>query len=91
LISEGDLGELKAIISSLNPIAKVIISCFSKVESSQILNTGLFDYEKAESSAGWIQELKNRKNGILHQPETEEYGIASFVFRDKRLFHPERF
>jgi G3E family GTPase len=91
LVSERDLGELKAIISSLNPVAKIIDSSFSKVESSQILNTGLFDYEKAESSAGWIQELDNRKKGIAHQPETEEYGISSFVFQDKRPFHPERF
>ena len=91
LVSERDLGELKAIITALNPVAKVIDSSFSKVESSQILNTGLFDYEKAESSAGWIQELDNRKNGIVHQSETEEYGIASFVFRNKKPFHPERF
>jgi G3E family GTPase len=91
LVSERDLGELKAIIKSLNPVAKVIDSSFSKIESSQILNTGLFDYEKAESSAGWIQELDNRKKGIAHQPETEEYGISSFVFRNKKPFHPERF
>ncbi len=91
LVSEYDLGELKAIISSLNPVAKIVDSLFSKVNPAQILNTGLFDYEKAESSAGWIQELDNRKNGIAHQSETEEYGISSFVFRDKRPFHPERF
>ncbi len=91
LVSKRDLGELKAIIASLNPVAKIIDSSFSKVKPSQILNTGLFDYEKAESSAGWIQELDNRKKGIAHQPETEEYGISSFVFRDKRPFHPERF
>lgn len=91
LVSERDLGELKAIIGSLNPVAKILDSSFSKVNPLQILNTGLFDYEKAESSAGWIQELDNRKKGIGHQPETEEYGISSFVFRDKRPFHPERF
>lgn len=91
LVSPYQLGELKAIIKSLNPIAKIIESSFGKVPTSQILNTGLFDYEKAESSAGWIQELENRNKGITHTPETEEYGISSFVFRDKRPFHPERF
>ncbi|MCP9763245.1 GTP-binding protein [Lacihabitans soyangensis] len=91
LVSPYQLGELKAIIKSLNPIAKIIESSFGKVPTSQILNTGLFDYGKAESSAGWIQELENRNKGITHTPETEEYGISSFVFRDKRPFHPERF
>lgn len=91
LVTEYQLGELKAIIKSLNPVAKIIESSFGKVPTSQILKTGLFDYEKAENSAGWIQELENRNKGITHTPETEEYGISSFVFRDKRPFHPERF
>ena len=50
------------------------------------LKTGLFDYDKAEQAAGWIKELNNE-----HTPETEEYGITSFVFRQRRPFHPERF
>ncbi|PLK45113.1 GTP-binding protein [Emticicia sp. TH156] len=91
LITPYQLGELKAVIHSLNPGAKIIQSAFSKVNPGEIINTGLFDYDKAEASAGWIQELENRKNGKEHVPETEEYGISSFVFRDKRPFHPERF
>ncbi len=91
LISAYQLGELKAIINSLNPVAKIIESSFSKVAPAEILNTKRFDYEKAEASAGWIQELENRNKGLSHTPETEEYGIGSFVFRDKRPFHPERF
>ena len=91
LISPRQLGALKAVIKSLNPVAKILTSEFSKVAPKEILNTGLFDYEKAESSAGWIQELENRNSGKGHTPETEEYGISSFVFRDKRPFHPERF
>lgn len=91
LITPFQLGELKAIIKSLNPVAKIIESSFSKVNPNEIINTGLFDYEKAEQSAGWIQELANRENGMAHNPETLEYGIGSFVFRDKRPFHPERF
>jgi len=34
----------------------------------------------------WIKELENE-----HVPETEEYGIGSFVFKSKRPFHAERF
>ncbi|KAA0992086.1 GTP-binding protein [Dyadobacter aurulentus] len=90
LVSKGDLGELHAIMKALNPAAKVIESSFSKVSPKSILNTGLFDYEKAEQSAGWIQELNKVENGG-HTPETEAYGISSFVFRDERPFHPKRF
>lgn len=77
---------LEAIIKKLNPSAKVIKSTFGKIDPALILNTGLFNLEEAEGSAGWIKELNGE-----HTPETEEYGISSFVFRDKRPFHHDRF
>jgi G3E family GTPase len=86
LISEDQLEELRAIIQKLNPEASIIITEKAKVVLESVLNTGLFDYEKAEASAGWLKELENE-----HLPETEEYGIGSFVFRSKKPFHPERF
>jgi len=91
LLSRHQVGELKAILHKLNPKARLIESEFSKVDPTQILNTHLFDFDEASQSAGWIQELQNHKNGIAHTPETEEYGISSFVFRDRRPFHPVRF
>jgi len=90
LVLPETLDELHAIIRALNPAAKVIESLFSKVSPKSVLNTGLFDYEKAEQSAGWIQELIKVEQGG-HVPETQEYGISSFVFRDQRPFHPKRF
>jgi G3E family GTPase len=86
LISEDQLEELRAIIQKLNPEASIIITEKAKVVLESVLNTGLFDYEKAEASAGWLKELEND-----HVPETEEYGISSFVFRSKKPFHPDRF
>jgi G3E family GTPase len=86
LVSEDQLEELRAIIQKLNPEASIIITEKSKVVLESVLNTGLFDYEKAEASAGWLKELEND-----HVPETEEYGISSFVFRSKKPFHPYRF
>lgn len=86
LVSEDQLAELHAIIHKLNPEARIVTAHESSVALENVLNTGLFDYEKAEASAGWIQELENE-----HVPETEEYGISSFVFRSKKPFHPERF
>ena len=86
LISKDRLEELRAIIHKLNPEASIIITEKSKVVLESVLNTGLFDYDKAEASAGWIKELEND-----HVPETEEYGISSFVFNSKKPFHPDRF
>ncbi|GAA4232173.1 zinc metallochaperone GTPase ZigA [Postechiella marina] len=86
LVTKNQVEELRAIIKKLNPEARIIESKESKVELNHVLNTNLFDYEKAEASAGWLKELENE-----HVPETEEYGINSFVFRSKKPFHPERF
>ncbi len=85
-VSPDDLQLLKQTIIKLNPDAKILETSYARIDPRTILNTGLFDYEKAESSAGWIKELNNE-----HVPETEEYGISSFVFRDPRPFHPQRF
>lgn len=86
LVSEQELGVLYDIIHKLNPEAKILKTDHSKVDLNEVINTNLFDFETAENSAGWIKELENE-----HTPETEEYGIGSFVFRSKKPFHPERF
>ena len=87
LVNHEHLGVLKATIHKLNPSAKIIESEYSKVNPNEILNTNLFDFDEAEQSAGWIEEL----NKDEHTPETDEYGISSFVFKSKEPFHPERF
>jgi len=87
LVSEEHMGVLKAAIHKLNPTARILESSYSKVEPTAILNTGLFDFDEAEQSSGWIEELKKDE----HTPETEEYGISSFVYRSKKPFHAERF
>ena len=86
LVSPGKLKELKSVLQKLNPGAKILTSSHGKVEIDEIVNTGKFDFYEASTSAGWIKELEEE-----HVPETEEYGIASFVYREKRPFHPARF
>ena len=85
LVTPERLEVLKASIHKLNPVAKIICSEMGKVNPKEIINTGLFNYEEAETSAGWMQELEG-----IHTPETEEYGISSFVFRSEKPFHPYR-
>jgi G3E family GTPase len=86
LVPAAELKELRAILHHLNPVAEIIESQRGKVDLQMILNTGRFDMDKAQASAGWLRELNNE-----HTPETEEYGIGSFVFRARRPFHPKRF
>jgi G3E family GTPase len=81
------LGTLEGTLRKLNPGARIIRSELGRIDPAAIMGTKLFNMEEAESSAGWKKELE----GGVHTPETEEYGIRSFVFRDKRPFHPQRF
>lgn len=86
LVDQAQLTQLQAILKSLNPRAKQLLAEHGKVALSQIINTGLFDFEQAAQAPGWLQELRGE-----HLPETEEYGIGSFSFVARRPFHPARF
>ena len=86
LVAQTSLRKLEAILRSLNPDARLIRAEFGHVPLDQVLDTGLFDFEKASAAPGWLKELRGE-----HIPESEEYGISSFVYRARRPFHPERF
>lgn len=85
LVSEETLARVKQAITRLNPVAKIRLASRANVEMSEVLDTGLFSYEKAAEMPGWYQELTG-----VHTPETEEYGISSFVYRARRPFHTAR-
>lgn len=85
LVSEEELTHLEAVLHRLNPGAKIIRSIRGQVSGSEVLGTSRFDMESVTRSAGWIRELENE-----HVPETEAYGISSFVYRRRRPFHPAR-
>ncbi len=87
LVDKERLGILRACIKKLNQSAKIIETTYSEISPKEILNTSLFNFEEAEQSAGWMEELEKDE----HTPETEEYGISSFVFRSKKPFDPVRF
>ncbi|WP_130860316.1 GTP-binding protein [Gracilibacillus phocaeensis] len=85
-LSSEEMEELKDLLYKLNPEAKIIPTTFGQIDPLQVLHTGQFDLEEASHGAGWIKELNQE-----HVPETEEYGISSFVYRSRRPFHPGRF
>jgi len=86
LVAPGDLARLVSILATLNPRARIEIAQFGRVDLASVLDTGLFDFDQAAAAPGWLQEMRGE-----HVPETEEYGISSFVYRVRRPFHPQRF
>lgn len=84
-LSAEDRRNANALVRALNPTANVVESERGRVPLGVILDTGAFDFEKAQAAPGWARELRGE-----HTPESEEYGIRSFVYRARRPFHPER-
>ncbi|KAI8892727.1 CobW/HypB/UreG, nucleotide-binding domain-containing protein [Globomyces pollinis-pini] len=79
------VAKCKVLIQKLNPKAKILESNYCNIDVRDILNTNLFDYNQAMTAPGWLQSLQDG-----HTPETEEYGISSFVYRARKPFHPQR-
>ncbi|MCI9865582.1 GTP-binding protein [Rhizobium skierniewicense] len=86
--TEAQLDAARKIIIGLNPDAKLIEADYGMVDTRSVLGTGLFNFAEAETHPLWFKELHGFKG---HIPETEEYGIRSFVYRAKRPFDPARF
>ena len=86
LVIKEDLDKLIAILKTLNTSAKIIPISKGEIDIEKILNTGLFDFEKAEQAPGWLKEMRGE-----HIPETEEYGISSFTYKARKPFYPQKF
>jgi G3E family GTPase len=92
LVSKTDLAapreveRLCGILRSLNPEAEILPISNGRVPLDKVLATGRFSFERAREAAGWLKEIRGE-----HTPETEEYGISSFVYRARRPFHPRKF
>jgi G3E family GTPase len=84
-IDSDDLDRLEAILRQLNPGAEIVRAEFGRVPLDRVLGTRRFDMARAAESPGWMREMRGE-----HTPETEEYGISSFVYKDRRPFHPAR-
>ncbi len=78
--------EVAAVVKALNPTADIIYADHGRIPLKAILATGKFDLERASAMPGWARELEG-----LHTPETEAYGITSFVLRSHEPLHPWRF
>lgn len=85
LVDEQRLAQVRSLIRALNPKARVVESIRGEIALSNIFDTHLFNLEDAYAMPGWVQELEGQ-----HVPETETYGLRSFVYRAREPFHPQR-
>ncbi|SOU41428.1 zinc metallochaperone GTPase ZigA [Pseudoalteromonas carrageenovora] len=86
LITNDELNRLTAILNTLNTQANIIPISNGHININEVLNTGLFNFERAQHAPGWLKEMRGE-----HIPETEEYGISSFNYTARRPFDPEKF
>jgi G3E family GTPase len=86
LVKNADIERLSAILKTLNTHAKIIPITSGEVNINAVLDTGLFNFERASQAPGWLKEMRGE-----HIPETEEYGISSFNYTARRPFNPEKF
>jgi G3E family GTPase len=88
LVDDEQLALVRKVVRALNPSAELIETTRADVPIDDVLDTGRFDFERAQTHPLWYRELYNFRE---HTPETEEYGIRHFTWRDPRPFQPERF
>ncbi|MDY6888639.1 MAG: zinc metallochaperone GTPase ZigA [Pseudomonadota bacterium] len=86
LVTNEQLNKLIAILNTLNTQAKMIPISNGNININEVLNTGLFNFARAQQAPGWLKEMRGE-----HIPETEEYGISSFNYTARRPFNPEKF
>ena len=85
-VTAEELFKIKKIIKSLNPCSEIIETNYSQVPLKKVINTQAFSFKKAAQDPLWLKESRGEA-----VPETEEYGISSFVYRATKPFHPKRF
>ena len=86
LVEDSEISRLIAVLKTLNTNACIIPIKDGQVNLEETLNTGFFNFERAQLAPGWLKEMRGE-----HVPETEEYGIGSFSYTARRPFHPEKF
>jgi G3E family GTPase len=85
LVDKEDLNFLTSLLQKFNPNADLVHAKKGEVDLKRVLNTGRFSVVSAAQHPGWLKELRGE-----HSPESDTYGISSFVFKARKPFHPER-
>jgi G3E family GTPase len=105
MVSDDVLNEIETVVARLGPRAEVIRTTYSEIDPGKIVDTGTFDFEEATRAPGWKHELADGDEASDHagaghghdhahahgESAAEAHGVSSFVYRESRPFHPERF
>ena len=73
-VSPEELGRIRQIIRVLQPKAEIIECDYTQVDLDRLLNTGLFDFDRVSTSAGWIQGIE-RQATAEEELEARNYGM----------------
>lgn len=104
LVSPEKLEKIHQMIRAINAEAKIIDTNHGKVDLTEIMSTGSFDFEKAQEYPTWVKEIEreveqadnsshdhshSHGHGLVHS-HSHEFGLTSFVYRARKPFVPER-
>lgn len=67
-VKRDELERIKQIIRTLQPAAEIVECDYAEVDLNKIINTGLFDFERTATSAGWIRGIE----GVLTEEQKRE-------------------
>lgn len=87
LVTEEELGRVRAVIKAIAPKAVIVETTFGDVPYEEVFDTGRFDYESAIMSAGWIEAIEHPEEH--EEGELYEYGIETFVYERREPFYME--
>ena len=93
-VSKEDLEKVKDLLKHLQPEAEIIECDYGDVDLGLLLNTGKFDFDKVATSAAWIEAMEDDDDEGLENEESGEaleYGIETFVWKDRRPLDLSKF
>lgn len=70
-VSEQELAVMKQILRTLQPGAEIMECDYAGVDIERLLDTGLFDFDRAAISAGWIRGIESE---VSEEEEAEARG-----------------
>lgn len=83
-VTEQELNEVRTVIKTLQPTAKIIETNYANVDVGEVISTNNFDFEEIQTSAGWLKELEKddedheeeheHHEGDYHEEEHEHHG-----------------
>lgn len=72
-ISKDELNRVKIAVKALQPSAKIIETDYCQIDIDEVIDTNLFNFEVAATSAAWIREFEDWSNEVDADEDHEEH------------------